>query len=130
MWLPAAALLTIGFAIYKNSSKNFTSAQLGGLPEVQMGRRDQRLVTSGIRGRVRHPVYLGHLCEMLAWSIGTGLVACYALTALAIVTGALMIRMEDTELEKRFGEAYRDYRRSVPSIVPSCNVYNPDKAES
>ena len=28
--------------------------------------RDQRLVTSGIRARVRHPVYLAHLCEMLA----------------------------------------------------------------
>ena len=39
---------------------------------------------------------------MLAWSIGTGLVVCWALTAFAIVTGTIMIRMEDAELEERF----------------------------
>ncbi len=126
-WIPAVALLFTGFMIYSRASKNFTPAQLGGLPEVQRGRRDQRLVISGIRGRVRHPVYLGHLCEMLAWSIGTGLLVCYALTGFALVTGAIMIRMEDAELEKRFGEDYRAYRRHVPAIVPALTVYNPDK---
>jgi protein-S-isoprenylcysteine O-methyltransferase Ste14 len=67
---------------------------------------------------VRHPVYLGHLCEMLAWSLGTGLAVCWALTAFAIVTGAVMIRMEDKELEKRFGEQYGRYRSTVPAVVP------------
>jgi hypothetical protein len=52
---------------------------------------------SGIRSRVRHPIYLGHLCEMLAWSLGTGLAVCWLLTAWAIATGALMIRLEDAE---------------------------------
>jgi protein-S-isoprenylcysteine O-methyltransferase Ste14 len=85
---------------------------------VRRGHREQRLVTSGIRARVRHPVYLGHLCELLAWSAGSGLVVCYGLTGFAIVTGAIMIRMEDAELEKRFGEEYRAYRQSVPAIVP------------
>ena len=32
----------------------------------------------------------------------------------AVITGALMIRVEDRELEARFGEAYREYRASVP----------------
>ena len=79
---------------------------------------DDRLITTGIRSRVRHPVYLGHLCEMLAWSIGTGLVVCWLLTAFAIVTGAIMIRMEDAELEKRFGNAHAVYRQSVPAVLP------------
>lgn len=129
VWIPAGALFFTGFSIYKYATINFTPAQLGGLPEVHHGHGDQRLVTNGIRGRVRHPVYLGHLCEMLAWSIGTGLVVCYALTAFAIVTGAVMIRMEDAELEKRFGDAYRAYRGSVPAMLPARNRYNP-KAES
>jgi protein-S-isoprenylcysteine O-methyltransferase Ste14 len=29
-----------------------------------------------------------------------------------------MIRMEDRELEARFGEAYRSYRRRVPAVIP------------
>lgn len=129
-WIPAFALFIAGFFLYKRATESFSPAQLGGLPEVQSGRRDQRLVTSGIRARVRHPVYLGHLCEMLAWSLGTGLLVCYALTAFAILSGAIMIRLEDAELENRFGEEYIAYRKSVPAIIPARTRYNPDQAES
>jgi len=55
---------------------------------------------------------------MLTWSVGTGLAVCYGLTAFALVTGAIMIRLEDRELEQRFGEAYREYRRKVPAVLP------------
>jgi protein-S-isoprenylcysteine O-methyltransferase Ste14 len=117
-WLPAVLLLPTGFWIYSQAGKHFSRAQLGGLPEVLPNHREQRLVTSGIRSRVRHPVYLAHLCEMLAWTVGTGLVVCYALTAFAVVTGAIMIRLEDAELEQRFGDEYRAYREKVPAVLP------------
>jgi protein-S-isoprenylcysteine O-methyltransferase Ste14 len=117
-WGAAALLFICGLYVYSRSGKNFSVEQLGGLPEIHGGNREQRLVTDGIRSRVRHPVYLAHLCEMLAWSAGTGLAACWGLTALAVVTGAVMIRMEDAELEKRFGDSYRVYRRSVPAVLP------------
>jgi protein-S-isoprenylcysteine O-methyltransferase Ste14 len=117
-WVPAALLFSMGLLIYSRSAKTFSAKQLAGLPEVNGGNREQRLVTDGIRGRVRHPVYLAHLCEMLAWSVGTGLAVCWALTAFAVTTGFVMIRMEDTELEQRFGDAYRVYRNSVPAVIP------------
>ena len=117
-WGAAALLFAFGLYVYSQSGKNFSAKQLGGLPEIHGGNRDQRLVTDGIRSRVRHPVYLAHLCEMLAWCVGTGLAVCWGLTALAAVTGAVMIRMEDAELEERFGDSYRAYRRSVPAILP------------
>jgi protein-S-isoprenylcysteine O-methyltransferase Ste14 len=104
--------------LYKLAGSGFSLAQLGGLPEVLPNHSQQRLATTGIRARVRHPVYLGHLCEMLAWSVSTGLAVCWALTAFAIVSGAVMIRMEDRELEKRFGESYREYRSIVPAVLP------------
>jgi methanethiol S-methyltransferase len=117
-WAPAILLFAAGIFLYSKSGKTFTAEQLGGLPEVHGAHRDQRLVTEGIRSRVRHPVYLAHLCEMLAWSLGTGLAVCWGLTAFAILTGAVMIRMEDAELEKRFGDSFRAYRTSVPAILP------------
>jgi protein-S-isoprenylcysteine O-methyltransferase Ste14 len=55
---------------------------------------------------------------MLGWSAGTGLAVCWALTGFAVITGAVMIRMEDAELEKRFGEKYAAYRKSVPAVLP------------
>jgi protein-S-isoprenylcysteine O-methyltransferase Ste14 len=117
-WIPAAMLFATGIWIYRQSGANFSWAQLGGLPELISGHREQGLVTTGIRARVRHPVYLGHLCEMVAWSIGTGLVVCWVLTGFAIVTGAVMIRMEDSELEKRFGEVFSAYHARVPAVWP------------
>jgi protein-S-isoprenylcysteine O-methyltransferase Ste14 len=117
-WWAAALLFAVGIALYAKSGKSFSTKQLGGLPEVHGGNREQRLVTDGIRSRVRHPVYLAHLCEMLAWSGGTGLAVCWGLTTFAVVTGAVMIRMEDAELEERFGDSYREYRRSVPAVLP------------
>jgi protein-S-isoprenylcysteine O-methyltransferase Ste14 len=117
-WIPGVLLFAIGLRIYQLSGKHFSGAQLGGLPEIQPGHPEQSLVTAGIRKRVRHPVYLAHLCEMLAWTIGSGLVVCYGLTVFALLTGIVMIRLEDKELEQRFGEEYREYRRKVPAILP------------
>jgi protein-S-isoprenylcysteine O-methyltransferase Ste14 len=121
-WIPASLLFGAGLTLYKLSGAAFTSAQLGGLPEVLPGHRQQRLVITGIRAHVRHPVYLAHLCEMLAWSIGTGLTVCWVLTSFAIITGAVMITLEDKELEKRFGEEYRRYRLRVPALLPRTTL--------
>lgn len=117
-WLPAVLLFVLGAWLYREAGLNFSKEQLYGLAEVRTQNAEQRLVTTGIRARVRHPVYLGHLCEMLAWSLGSGQVVCFSLTALAVATGAAMIRMEDAELEQRFGEPYHEYRNSVPAILP------------
>jgi protein-S-isoprenylcysteine O-methyltransferase Ste14 len=117
-WIPACVLFATGFYIYSRAGAHFSWAQLGGLPEVRPHHPHDRLVTSGIRARVRHPVYLAHLCEMLAWTVGTGLVVCWGLTGLAAATGAVMIRMEDRELQQRFGEQFRMYRQSVGSLFP------------
>jgi protein-S-isoprenylcysteine O-methyltransferase Ste14 len=117
-WIPALALLITGMILYKLAHHKFTLTQLGGLPELLAGHEHQPLATTGIRAHIRHPIYLAHLFEMLAWSIGTGLAACYALTAFAIVTGTVMIRMEDAELLKRFGQKYANYRNAVPAVIP------------
>jgi protein-S-isoprenylcysteine O-methyltransferase Ste14 len=117
-WLPAGALFSLGISLYAQAGGRFKAAQLSGLPELVSSHEDQRLVTTGIRARVRHPIYLAHLCEMLAWSLGTGLAVCYGLTVFAMLSGALMIRLEERELERRFGEPYRAYRKAVPAIFP------------
>ncbi len=121
-WIPAALFFCAGMILYKLSRLQFTLSQLAGLPEIRRSHSHQRLATTGIRARVRHPVYLGHLCEMLAWSIGTGLIVCWGLTIVATLTGALMIEMEDKELERRFQDEFRKYRATVPAILPSLRA--------
>jgi protein-S-isoprenylcysteine O-methyltransferase Ste14 len=117
-WIPAVCLFATGVWLYAKAGADFSPRQLGGLPEVRPNHPETRLVTTGIRSRVRHPVYLAHLCEMLAWSLGTGLAVCYSLTMFALLTGTIMIRMEDAELEQRFGDDFRNYREQVPAVIP------------
>lgn len=115
--VPAVFLFTEGIWIYVKSGRGFSWIHLSGLPEIR-AEGQQTLITSGLHDRVRHPIYLGHFCEMLAWSLGTGLLICYLLTAFAAITGTIMIHMEDRELAERFGECYQMYRARVPAIVP------------
>jgi protein-S-isoprenylcysteine O-methyltransferase Ste14 len=117
-WVPALLLFGAGIYLYWHAGAHFSLAQLGGLPEIRCNHEHDRLVTSGIRARVRHPIYLGHLCEMLAGSIGTGLLVCWILTGFAIATGAVMIQMEDSELGSRFGAEYGQYRQRVGAVLP------------
>src|SRR5688572_32223821 len=60
-WLAAAPFFAAGAAVFRRvgRERQFTSDQLIGRPEVEPG-REQRLVTSGIHARVRHPVYAAH----------------------------------------------------------------------
>ena len=133
-WLAGGVLFALGVWIYRRAGTRFSWSQLGGLPEIRVSNASRSpLAVTGIRAHVRHPIYLGHLLEMLAWSLGSGLAVCFVLTAIAISTGASMIALEDRELESRFGEDYRRYKSNVPAIFPRRTPYNPNqrpKAES
>jgi len=126
-WVPATGLFIAGVWLYRKAGSSFSWSQLGGLPEVRESREPRLLAAAGIRAHVRHPIYLGHLLEMLAWSLGSGLLVCFGLTAIAIVTGAGMIVLEDRELEERFGEEYHRYKKNVPAIFPRRTPYNPNQ---
>ena len=117
-WAPAAVFFLLGFSIYRAGFQRFDRAQVSGLAELEPDRHRQQLITTGIRARVRHPIYLGHLCEIIGWCLETGLVVLYALAGFAVIAGAVMIGMEDRELEARFGETFREYRQRVPGVLP------------
>ena len=115
-WLAAGLLFATAIFIYQRSHLNFSRSQVVGRSEVKPG-QEQRLVTSGIRQQIRHPIYLAHLCMLLAWTVGSGEVVLYGLTIFALLTGGPMIRQEEAELERRFGDEYRAYKRAVPAAL-------------
>jgi len=117
-WVMGVLFILAGFSIYRSASQGFDRAQVSGLAELEPDQHDQKLVVTGIRTQVRHPIYLGHLCEVFGWTVGTGSIALCGLLLFAAVTGAIMIRKEDAELEARFGDLYRQYRDTVPALLP------------
>jgi protein-S-isoprenylcysteine O-methyltransferase Ste14 len=116
-WLVGFVFFVLAILGYRRS-KGFGRARLFGLAELAPERHEQRLITSGMHARVRHPIYLAHLCMLTAWTLGSGTVAMFALWLTGVVTGAIMIHMEDAELEERFGNEYREYRQRVPAVIP------------
>ena len=121
-WVMGVLFILAGLSIYRSASQGFDRAKVSGLAELELGQHEQRLVITGIRAQVRHPIYLGHLCEVMGWTLGTGSIALCGLLVFAVVTGAIMIHKEDAELEARFGDAYRQYRNEVPALLPKFPI--------
>lgn len=117
-WAAAAPLFLCGLTLYVLALQRFTTDQVLGRTELHPHKHEQRLVTAGIRQYIRHPIYLAHFCELLAWSIGTGMAVLFAMTVFAAITGLFMVRAEDRELESRFGDEFRAYRERVPGLLP------------
>jgi protein-S-isoprenylcysteine O-methyltransferase Ste14 len=106
----AAALIVIGIALFAAGVRNFSRASTP-LPTNQPARV---LVTTGIYGWTRNPIYLGFLLMY----VGIGIIVhspwILALTlpiAVAIRFG--VVAREEAYLERRFGDAYRGYKARV-----------------
>ena len=77
--------------------------------------RDQpgALVTGGIFGRSRNPVYLGLALLAVGVFLVLGRLVLLALALVFLVYFHFLIRREERFLAERYGEAYREYARSV-----------------
>lgn len=86
---------------------------------VARTRTDHELVRTGPYARVRHPIYLGMLLFLLSLSAALGhwLQLVVAIPLFDVGT-AIRTRLEDSLLEQNFGEAFREYRRSTPALIP------------
>jgi protein-S-isoprenylcysteine O-methyltransferase Ste14 len=79
----------------------------------------QELVTGGAYGFVRHPVYLGALFVWAGLSVAFLSIPTGLLTALYVFPAyVLYIRSEEKMMAGAFGDAYEQYRGSVPMLVP------------
>jgi protein-S-isoprenylcysteine O-methyltransferase Ste14 len=113
----AAVLLLMGgaLALFARSS-----AALGkNWSIVARTRDDHELVRTGPYARVRHPIYLAILLVLLAMAVAIGhwLQLVIALPLFFVGT-KMRTAAEERLLEQSFGETFRNYRSSTPSIIP------------
>src|SRR5262249_42279638 len=109
-WIIGGSLSLIGLALAAVGISNFSRA---GTP-VRSIKPTRALVTTGIHGWTRNPIYLG----MFLLDGGIGVAAQSPWIVLLTLPLAITIRYgvvarEEAYLERRFGDAYRDYKASV-----------------
>ena len=109
-WIGAGSLAFLGLALAAAGIRDFARAET----PVPTNEPTRWLVTTGMHGWTRNPIYLG----MFLLYGGIGLVARSPWALLLTAPLALAIRYgvvarEEAYLERRFGGAYRDYKSRV-----------------
>jgi len=116
--LPTSTALLMGIPLLAGAAvvKILAQKQIGASPGLL---EKQELVTTGIYGIIRHPLYLGNILFATGWALVFK--AAYALLFTPILAiGYLAVAFfEERELEKEFGEKYREYKKRVPwRLIP------------
>lgn len=109
-------LLVAGMVLFTLSIRSLIGAKQG----AAAMRLTLDMVTQGIYARARNPISLGYylIC------VGVGLVSASTYITLAAVFVVIPLHVfnllffEERQLELRFGQSYRDYKRATPFLMP------------
>jgi protein-S-isoprenylcysteine O-methyltransferase Ste14 len=71
------------------------------------------LVTNGLFSKLRHPMYLGFIFWIIGWVIYHGAVLSLFLGLIAIGNIIYWQKLEEKELESKYGEVYLKYKDST-----------------
>ena len=112
-------LATAGVLVMRQAFRVYSLPEFVGLKPVKDHTADTAgLQTHGILARVRHPIYLAILLLTLGFWLYIPTLANLITAVVIIIYLFVGIRLEERDLEQQFGEAYLEYKRKVPMIVP------------
>jgi protein-S-isoprenylcysteine O-methyltransferase Ste14 len=113
-----ASLIPLAFGVRTLMTRGKAAEQREEEPQLLAFEKTTRLVTTGIYGVIRHPMYSSLL--LLAWGIffkSTTWIAA-ALTALATLSLFLTAKADEAECQSFFGEEYRAYMKRTKRFIP------------
>ena len=115
IWFWAAlALVALGLA-FAVAARVWLGGNWSGAVTIK---QEHELIRSGPYRWVRHPIYTGLLVALLGSVLAQGELRSLIALALFIMAVHRRIKLEEAFLEQEFGDAYRQYRREVPSLIP------------
>jgi protein-S-isoprenylcysteine O-methyltransferase Ste14 len=122
--LLGAALLAVGLILFVSSLRRFAGEGQGTLAPWDPPRV---LVVHGPYRWVRNPMISGVIFVLFGEALllrslphAQWAAACLAINMIYIPL------LEEPQLERRFGESYRNYCRHVPRVVPRLRPWRPD----
>jgi protein-S-isoprenylcysteine O-methyltransferase Ste14 len=109
-WIAAGALILVGLALATAGIRNFSRATT----PVPTNQPTRVLVSTGIHAWTRNPNYLGLF--LVYGGVGVAARSPWALILalpLAVTIRYGVVAREEAYLQRRFGDAYRDYKARV-----------------
>ena len=87
----------------------------------------RQFVADGPYRRVRNPMYVGAFGVMTGMGLATGSISILLLSAVfALLAHAFVVLYEEPDLERRFGDSYRRYLRTVGRWIPRRQGKTPE----
>ena len=83
---------------------------VGSLLQLRGVENIERLVTTGLYSKIRHPMYAGFILWIMGWVMYHGAIISLVPGLAGIVSILYWQRLEEASLELRYGETYRRYR--------------------
>ena len=109
-WI-GAALIALGILVASGPALSFARAKT----TVRPFHDSSTLVRTGLYRYTRNPMYVGMVCVLLGVAALTGSLTPFIMPVLFVpVLNSRVIRHEESMLEERFGDEYREMLRSVP----------------
>lgn len=65
----------------------------------------------------RNPIYVAELVIWIGWTLFYGSLLVIGFLVSLVPVGCVVLRREERSLEARFGDAYREYKRTVPRCL-------------
>ena len=88
----------------------------------------RKLVISGIYRYVRNPMITGVLTVLIGESLAILSLPIFLWAMIFyLINTVYFILYEEPDLEKKFGDKYREYKRNVSRWLPRTTPYNPDQ---
>jgi protein-S-isoprenylcysteine O-methyltransferase Ste14 len=109
-WTAAGSLILIGLALAAAGIRNFSRSAT----PVPTNQPTRALVTTGIHGYSRNPIYVGLFLVYGGFAVAARSPwALILMLPLAITMRYGVVAREEAYLERRFGDGYRDYKARV-----------------
>lgn len=111
-------MATYGILIIRLAFRQYSLKDFMGFRQINEGEQEEIFSREGILAVVRHPLYTGTLLLLVGFWIFSPTVANLVTVTMLILYILVGVQLEERKLVAQYGEAYRQYQREVPMLIP------------
>jgi protein-S-isoprenylcysteine O-methyltransferase Ste14 len=119
------AIVSVALAVTGLGLRVWGVGQISAATMVSMSISTDRLVTSGVYGLVRHPLYLGDLLIFAGYALFLPAPLGVAFMVFHLVRTWRLMAYEERQMRQRHGAEYERYASAVPALWPRLAAPSP-----